>query len=151
MARRKRSDSIAGQVAVAGALARPLVAPAHVSLEACDEPFFASVIEEFPRSEWTCHQLELAAMLARTMADTSREQLLLRSEGSVSTTERGTPVVNPRKAVLQMHAATILSFRRSLSLHAAGMKGQAKDNVRRLSDAMATEAALLEEGEGLLN
>jgi hypothetical protein len=37
-------------------------------------------------------------------------------------TERGTPVVNPRKSVVQMHAATILSFRRSLSLHARARK-----------------------------
>ena len=29
-------------------------------------PFFASVIDEFARSEWTAHQLEIAAMLART-------------------------------------------------------------------------------------
>ncbi len=52
------------------------------------------------------------------MADLTREQVALREEGSVATSERGTPVVNPRKVVVQMHASSILSFRRSLSLHA---------------------------------
>jgi hypothetical protein len=56
--------------------------------------FFANVIAEFARSEWTAHQLEIAAMLARTMADLNREQMLLREEGAVMMTERGTPVVN---------------------------------------------------------
>ena len=72
--------------------------PSNVPLEKCDLPFFASVIAEFARSEWSMHQLELAAMLARTMADLNREQQVLRKEGSVVTTEKGTPVVNPRRA-----------------------------------------------------
>jgi hypothetical protein len=93
------------------------------------------VIAEFARSEWTAHQLELAAMLARTMADLNREQQLLRAEGSVVTTERGTPVVNPRKAVVQMHAASILSFRRSLSLHARARKAARRETL--LRDVMA--------------
>jgi hypothetical protein len=79
--------------------------------------FLPAALRNLP-SEWTAHQLELAAMLARTMADLNREQQALRAEGSVVHTEKGTPVVNPRKAVVQMHASSILSFRRSLSLHA---------------------------------
>jgi hypothetical protein len=37
------------------------------------------VIAEFAKSEWTAHQLEIAAMLARTMADLNREQMALRT------------------------------------------------------------------------
>jgi hypothetical protein len=66
-------------------------------------------------------------MLARTMADLNREQMLLREEGAVMMTERGTPVVNPRKTVVQMHVSSILSFRRSLSLHARTQGGEARD------------------------
>lgn len=103
-------------------------------------PFFLSVIAEFARSEWTAHQLEIAAMLARTMADLNREQQALRVEGSVMATEKGTPVVNPRKTVVQMHASSILSFRRSLSLHARGQGGEARDVAKRRAGARRIEA-----------
>jgi hypothetical protein len=116
--RKARIDSASEAVRVMSKAASAIVPPSSVPLEKCDLPFFASVIAEFARSEWTAHQLELAAMLARTMADLNREQQLLREEGSTLITLKGTPVVNPRKAVVQMHAGSILSFRRSLSLHA---------------------------------
>jgi hypothetical protein len=125
--RKARIDSTSEAVRVMGKAASAIVPPSSVPLEKCDLPFFASVIAEFARSEWTAHQLELAAMLARTMADLNREQLALRAEGSVVHTEKGTPVVNPRKAVVQMHAASILSFRRSLSLHVRAQGGEARD------------------------
>lgn len=118
MARKQRIDSIEGQSRIVAKSARPIVAPAHVPLEDCDRPFWNSVIAEFARSEWSDHQLEIAAMLAKTMADLAREQDELRKEGSIAYSEKGTPVANPRKTLIQMHAGTILSFRRSLCLHA---------------------------------
>jgi hypothetical protein len=116
-----------------------IVPPSNVPLDKCDLPFFASVIGEFARSEWTVHQLELAAMLARTMADLAREQQELRREGAVLMTPRGTPVVNPRKTVVQMHAGSILSFRRSLSLHARAQGGEGRDVAKRREGARAIE------------
>lgn len=141
MARRQRVDSIAATVAIVQAANSEIVAPPHVPLTDDDRPFWASVIAEFARSEWTAHQLELAAMLARTMTDLDREQRLLREEGSVSMTDRGTPVVNPRKAIIQMHAATILSFRRSLSLHARAKDGEAETIGPRRAAAKKAEKA----------
>ena len=126
MARRQRSDSAAAQVAAARS-SRPITPPSNVPLTDGDLPFFASVIAEFARSDWTAHSLELAAMLARTMADLEREQVEMRREGSVAMSEKGTPVVNPRKTVIQMHAGSILSFRRSLQLHARARNGEARD------------------------
>ena len=124
--RKKRIDSIAGAVDVMAKAQQKIEAPSNVPLQAQDLPFFASVIAEFARSEWTAHQLELAAMLARIMSDLEGEQRLMRAEGTVLSSERGTPVVNPRKTVIQMHAGTILSMRRSLSLHARAQKGDPK-------------------------
>lgn len=120
--------------------AADIVPPSNVPLDKGDMPFFASVIAEFARSEWTAHQLELAAMLARTMADLEREQRLLREEGATALSERGTPVVNPRKTVVQMHASTILSFRRSLALHARAQGGDARDIGKRRAIARSIEA-----------
>lgn len=140
MSRKQRIDSRSEAVRVMSRAASDIVPPSNVPLDKSDMPFFASVIAEFARSEWTAHQLELAAMLARTMADLEREQRLLREEGATALSERGTPVVNPRKTVVQMHASTILSFRRSLALHARAQGGDARDIGRRREIARGIEA-----------
>lgn len=131
MARRKRIDSVDAEIQVAQASQAQISAPSNVPLDADDLPFFASVIDEFARSEWTAHQLELAAMLARTMADLERDQRLMRAEGPILATERGTPVVNPRKTVIQMNASIILSYRRSLQLNARAQGGETRDVGKR--------------------
>ena len=140
MARKTRVDSVDAAVALAQAGQIQISPPSNVPLDACDIPFFASVIAEFARSEWTAHQLELAAMLARTMADLEQDQRLMRIEGPIMATEKGTPVVNPRKTVIQMNASIILSYRRSLSLHARAQGGEARDVASRRDIAKGAEA-----------
>ncbi|OAM77726.1 terminase small subunit [Devosia elaeis] len=137
--RRARIDSATEAVRVMAKATAVLEPPKNVPLEVDDLPFFESVIAEFARSEWTAHQLEIAALLARTMADLTREQQLLRDEGGVSYSEKGTPVANPRKAIVQMHASSILSFRRSLALHARGQGGEARDTAKRREAARKIE------------
>lgn len=139
-AKKQRIDSISAAVSTIQAADRRIVIPAHVPLESKDLAFWNSVLAEFARSEWTDHQLELAAMLARTMADLEYEQRMLREEGSIAHSDKGTPVVNPRKAVIQMHAGTILSFRRSLSLHARAQNGNARDIGTRRDKAKELES-----------
>lgn len=137
--RRRRIDTAAAAVDIMKAALLPVAPPPHVPLADEDRPFWDSVIKEFARSEWTSHQLELAAMLARTMADMEREQRQLRVDGSVVKTDKGTPVVNPRKSVIQMHAATIFSMRRSLQLHARARNGEARDTAQRRGKAKEIE------------
>lgn len=140
MAKRKaRIDSASEAVRVMAKATAEIEPPANVPLDAEDHPFFRNVIAEYARSEWSSHQLELAAMLARTMADLTREQKLLRDEGGVSYSEKGTPVANPRKSIVQMHASSILSFRRSLSLHARAQAGEARDVAKRRGAAKKIE------------
>src|SRR3546814_14193514 len=74
-----------------------------------DLPFLHSVIAEFARSEWTDHQLDIAAMLARAMAVLERVQYELRGEGSVMTSEHAKPMVHPRQTVGDMTTETLLS------------------------------------------
>ena len=138
--RKQRIDTLKGAVEVMAKAAIEIVPPPNVPLEDRDMPFFANVIGEFARSEWTPHQLELAAMLARTMSDLEQEQRAMREEGSVAHSERGTPVVNPRKTLIQMHAGTILSMRRSLSLHARAQAGEPRDTGKRRGIAKEIEA-----------
>ncbi|ABF71254.1 terminase small subunit [Rhizobium phage 16-3] len=140
MAKRKaRIDSAAEAVRVMAKATPEIEPPANVPLDEEDLPFFRNVIAEYARSEWSSHQLELAAMLARTMADLTREQKLLRDEGGVAYSEKGTPVANPRKSIVQMHASSILSFRRSLSLHARAQAGEARDVAKRRGAAKEIE------------
>lgn len=140
MAKRKaRIDSAAEAVRVMARATAEIEPPDNVPLDSEDVPFFRNVIAEFARSEWSAHQLELAAMLARTMADLVREQKLLREEGGVAYSDKGTPVANPRKSIVQMHASSILSFRRSLSLHARAQAGEARDAAKRRSAAKDIE------------
>lgn len=138
--KKTRVDSVAEAVRIASAAADEIALPENVPLEAGDVPFFKNVIAEYARAEWSAHQLEIAAMLARTMADLVREQDLLRSEGGVAKSEKGTPVANPRKSIVQMHASSILSFRRSLALHARAVQGEARDSAKRRDTAKEIEA-----------
>lgn len=137
--RKTRVDTVKGAVEVMAKAVQAIEPPPSVPLEDRDLPFFCNVIGEFARSEWTPHQLELAAMLARTMSDLEAEQRAMRLEGTVAHSERGTPVVNPRKTVIQMHAGTILSMRRSLSLHARAQAGEPRETGKRRAIAKDIE------------
>ncbi len=141
MAKRKaRIDSADEAVRIMAKATDEVLPPENVPLEDVDLPFFKNVISEYARSEWTQHQLEIAALLARTMADLTREQKLLRDEGGVARSEKGLPIANPRKSIVQMHAASILSFRRSLSLHARAQAGESRDVAKRRAAAKGLEA-----------
>ena len=139
--KRQAVNTITAHAAIA-ASAKSIDVPAHVPLDNEELPFWKSVIAEFARSEWTDHQLELAAMLARTMSSMESEQRYLKSEGSVLLSARGTPVVNPRKSIIQMHAGTVLAIRRSLSLHARAQNGEAEKIGPRRAQAKAVESHL---------
>lgn len=116
MARKKRADST--DELVRAMQAGPIHPPSHVPLTSEDLPFFANVIDEFARSEWTAHQLELAAMLSRIMCDLNEAQQTLRDEGPTTKSDRGTPVANPLVSIVKGFTGDILSMRRSLALHA---------------------------------
>ena len=131
MTRRTKSTSTANAVRVMSA--KDVVPPANVPLDENDLRFFESIVAEFARADWTAHSLEVAALLARTMADLEREQRLMREEGSIVHTEKGTPVINPRKTAVQMNASTISSYRRSLQLHARAQGGEARETGKRKS------------------
>lgn len=136
--RRTRIDSAAEQVRIMSQSAKQIHPPSTVPLGEADLPFFANVINEVAKSEWTPHQIEIAALLARTMADWEREQIEMREEGTVITTPNGALTINPRKTVIQMHANTIVAYRRSLGLHARA-QGETRDIAKRRQMAKQIE------------
>lgn len=132
MPKRQRIDSVSAQIEVAQrAAVADLSPPAHVRLGDEALPFFRSVLAEFARSEWTAHQLELAAFLARDMYHEDREQQLFASEGGVIANSKGDPVQNPRLGVVSNLANVINSRRRTLSLHARAQHGDTRDIAKR--------------------
>ncbi|WP_219893427.1 hypothetical protein [Aquisediminimonas profunda] len=141
MTRHPRIDSASQAVEVMKAGMREIAVPGHVRMTDEDWPFWHSVVSEFARSQWTDHSLELAAMLARSMADLEREQHLVRLEGFIVKRRNGTKVENPRSRVVKRLTSEILSLRRSLALHARARGGDMR-NIRRRSDiAKAIEAS----------
>jgi hypothetical protein len=147
MTRRKRIDSTDAIVEVAQASGRQISPPSNVPLSGEDMPFFASVIDEFARSEWTAHQLELAAMLAKKMRLLRDELQTLEREGFTLVTEKGSPCQNPRLGGVRMLDTSIMSTRRSLQLHARATGGEARDTGKRRDQAKGHEADL---GNGLI-
>lgn len=136
----ERTDSHHWQhTAVTGALLAAVDLPEHVRLEPGDLPYWEGVLAEFPRNEWSQHQLELAAMLARAMADLHREQTALRNEGSVVATASGTVKSNPRSQSVTAAAALVLSIRRSLAMNARARVGDSRTIAGQRRRALAIQ------------
>ena len=131
MTRRLRIDGPTRAVEVMKAGMREIALPSHIRLSDEDWPFWHSVIAEFARSEWTDHSLELAALLARSMADLEREQFQLRLEGSIIARPSGVRVTNPRSRTVSTRVGEILALRRSLALYARARGGDTRNIGRR--------------------
>lgn len=140
MTRKARIDSAAEAVRIMGGTGREICPPSHVPLDDMDWPYWHSVVAEFARAEWTEHQLELAAMLARTMANLEQEQRTLRAEGFIAVRENGTSVENPRARAVKSLTGDILSLRRSLALHARARSGDNRDAGKRKEMGRSLEA-----------
>jgi phage terminase small subunit len=142
MAKRKPITSPSEAVRIMQGVTRQLQPPSHVPMDEMDWPFWESVVAEFARAEWTEHQLELAGMLARTMANLEQEQRELRAEGFITKRENGTTVENPRARAVKSLTSDILSLRRSLALHARAKSGDSRNDAKRREVAKAIEADL---------
>ena len=143
---RDRMTSVSSAVRVAASAGCEIEPPAHVPLNDCDLPFWRNVVKEFARADWSDHQLEIAAMLARTMSDMATEQKTLRTEGFISVRENGTTVENPRARVCKSLAGDILSLRRSLALHARAQHKDNRDAAKTRDLAREIEAGMTSEG-----
>lgn len=142
--RKQRVDTTAEVVKAMQGAMREIVPPAHVPLDDCDWPFWENVVAEYARAEWTEHQLELAAFLAKDMADAERNRRLLREEGEVLA---ATGKANPRCNVLVAIGNRILATRRSLALHARARGGEARDVGKRRAITKGLENAAVAPGE----
>jgi len=90
--------------------------PEHVRLRPEDLPFWEGIVRARAREEWTDADLVVAAQLARCQHDIEREASLLEAEGSVIENGRGSPVMNPRHAVLEQLARREMALMRTLRI-----------------------------------
>ena len=140
MARKQRVDSPTVAVKIMAGAMQEIAPPSHIMLSDNDWPYWHSVVAEFPKIEWTEHQLEIAAQLAKAMADLEAERNVLRDEGYVIVLETGKPTANPRHGVTRDLTNSIMSLRRNLSLHARAQGGDARDIAKRRGIAKGIEA-----------
>ena len=118
--RKPRSDSAAAAIDAMVNASKPLPdIPAHVRLDKRHLPFWDGIIRARARSEWIETDLVVAAQLARTQFDIEKESETLEAEGSVIENARGTPVMNPRHAVLEQLARREMALMRALRITGA--------------------------------
>ncbi len=149
MAKKQRSDSITTQgAAMRAAKVQP---PKHIEIWPEALPFWDSVIKECARVDWTDHQLEMAAILARCMCQLVQEQEQARIEGTVITTDKGTPIQNPRIRAVHDLQAQVAKLRQGLAINGRAVKGEARD-ARKRTDQLKQAEAVVDElgGDGLL-
>ena len=140
MAKRQRIDSISAEVEVMKKSALELCPPDHVPLTEADYPFWRSILAEKAKSEWTGHDLEIAALLARAMRKLEKEEASLDSEDAVVTTVAGNLAANPRiRIILDLHAR-VIKYRQTLGIHSRGKDGEARDVAKRRDMARGIEA-----------
>lgn len=150
MPRKARSDAASAAIKAAlDAASPPPDVPPHVRLRAEDAPFWDGVVRARARDEWTSADLVVAAQLARCQRDIEVESLRLEDEGSVLTNERGTPVMNPRHAVLDQLARREMALMRSLRMCGTSA-GDQRDLVKARKLQRQAEAAREELADDLL-
>lgn len=145
--RKQRTDSATAAVQIMQASACELFPPEHVPLTQADLPFWLNIIAEKAKADWTAHDLEIAALLARALRKLEAEEKLLDGEDSVITTAGGNLAHNPRLRIISDSLARVMKYRQTLGIHNRGKNGEKRDTDKRTSQAKAIEADL---GDDLL-
>jgi len=147
--RKPRSDSAASAIDAMVNASKPLPdIPAHVRLDKRHIPFWDGIIRARARSEWIETDLVVAAQLARTQYEIEKESEVLESEGSVIENARGTPVMNPRHAVLEQLARREMALMRSLRITGTAAGGDPRDLAKQRHlerESRATKEEMIED------
>ncbi len=139
--RKRRTDSTSNLHRIFAGANIEIAPPAHVPLTDADWPYWHSIIEEYAKSDWTRHALDIVALLARTMALLEEQQRLMSGEQAVLTKPDGSTYANPRNRVVATLNAQVLSLRRSLGLSARAKAGSSRDVARARDANRAVEQA----------
>lgn len=141
--RRARTDSLANLHRIFAGANIEIAPPAHVPLADNDFPYFHSIVSEYAKADWALspHALDMAAILARTMANLEEQQRLLIVEGPLTVRANGSVGPNVRNRIVNQLHSQVLAFRRSLGLTARAKAGGTRDAARLRDRNRATEQA----------
>ena len=116
--RKPRSDST---TAIISAFARPAPElPECVTIRPIDQPFWDAAIKY--RDDWQPSELILLAHMVRAQGDESRYSKILDDEGAVLNGK-----INPLLAVIETLSRRVVTYTRTLQLHARATRGEARD------------------------
>lgn len=146
MAHRKSAITSPSE-AVRIAQASDIAPPSHIELGDNARLHFAAIVKERAKADWSLHELDIAAFLARVMARYVSEAQKVRDEGEVIQGATG-PKMNPRCRVVSMLSDQIIAYRRTLSIHGRAKHGEARDAARR--NAIGRESEAHFEADGLI-
>lgn len=127
--KRQRTDSVAGAVSSMAGAMQVIDVPDWVALPPDALPFWRSITSARAADRWNNSDLETAAELARTKAKIERLNVDLEMEGDIITNERGTPIVNPKNALLETLTRRLVALSRMLQVHAEATQGKSRDQV----------------------
>ena len=153
MARRQRIDSATAAIETMRRASVDIDPPAHLPLSGEDLVFFREVIAEKPRSEWTKHDISIAAQLAQAMADLAKARAGLRATGGgpILGGRNGDQLVNnPWQQAVRDETARIVALRTTLQIHGRGKNGEKRDVEKRRGAAAQIEDNLAADGDALL-
>jgi len=145
MTRRKRTDSVAGQIAVIEELQTPIKSP--IKLTALETEVFDGIIEGLPRSSWNKQAIRLASSMAKMTV--RAEQLLERinEEGDILINSKGTPVANPLINAMQQAYVTVQTLTRTLGL-SASQRGVSESSTKKQLEAEAGAKKVIDKSNG---
>lgn len=105
--------------------------PAHIPLDETEILHFDSIIAEKANSEWTAHEIDIAASFAWAMHQLNEQTRLMTTEGTIVVVADGQSKVNPRLKAVSSFFAMVLSYRRTLGINGAAKMPNAGDRARR--------------------
>jgi hypothetical protein len=135
--RRARSDSAAAAVSAMAQAAVQIEPPAGVRLREGDRPYWDLVVRARAPAEWSEPDLMHAANMARCLADIERISNEVAIEGDVIENARGTPVQNPKHALLEVLSRRSVALTRLLQMHAQARLGRPEDVAKGRAAVMA--------------
>lgn len=149
--KRPRSDSKTAAVNAAQAVAAgPLQPPAHIRLRDGDWPFWEAITRARARDTWNDVDLTKAANLARCQADIERISTELLDEADIVLNARGTPVVNPKHALLETLSRREIALSRVIHVHAEATVGKSEDAGKALETERKARQSAETDDDGLI-
>lgn len=139
--------------ALQDAFAGDVEPPAEVRLTAAHMPIWVALVRARAREEWSEVDKFLCANLTRCLADVERISAELAEEGDTISNERGTRVVNPKHALLEVLSRRSVALTRVLHLNANAIVENTTDLVHKRDQekkARATAEVLADEDDDLL-